>query len=74
MVRKMKSTLKEIEKVINNIELKSQSQVKELLKNFLKKHLNQSKIDNFIGDYPTFIEPVYLENNVKIGDCWIPKS
>ena len=27
-----------------------------------------SKIDNYIGDYPTFIEPVHLEKNVEIGD------
>ncbi len=68
MVSKMEEILKEIEKVINNLELNSQSQIKELLNNFLKTHLNRSKIDNFIGDYPTFIEPVYLEENVKIGD------
>jgi NDP-sugar pyrophosphorylase family protein len=27
-----------------------------------------NKIEKYIGDYPTFIEPVYLEENVKIGD------
>ncbi len=63
----MKESLKEIEKVINNIELNSQSQMKVLLMNFLKNHLKKSKIDNFIGDYPTFIEPVYLETDIKIG-------
>ena len=64
----MKDDLKKIEKVISNLELNSQTQVQELLKNFLKTHLKRSKIDNFIGDYPTFIEPVYLNENVKIGD------
>ena len=64
----MKKNLKEIEKIINNLELNSQSQIKELLNNFLKNHLKRSKIDNFIGDYPTFIEPVYLEENTIIGD------
>ena len=63
----MKSSLKEIEKVIDNLDLKSQSQIKDLLINFLKNHLNQSKIDKFIGDYPTFIEPVYLEENVRMA-------
>jgi NDP-sugar pyrophosphorylase family protein len=27
-----------------------------------------SKINNYKGDYPTFIEPVFLEKNVEIGD------
>lgn len=27
-----------------------------------------SKIDNYIGDYPTFIEPVFLGKIVEIGD------
>ncbi|MFX1349385.1 MAG: hypothetical protein ACFE92_11990 [Promethearchaeota archaeon] len=61
-------TLKEIEKLINNLELNSQIQIQELLNNFLRTHLKRSKIDSFIGDYPTFIEPVHLEENVKIGD------
>ena len=64
----MKKDLKEIEKIIGDLELNSQSQIRELLKNFLKTHLKRSKIDKFIGDYPTFIEPVYLEEDVKIGD------
>ncbi|MFW9901930.1 MAG: hypothetical protein ACFFDY_11720 [Candidatus Thorarchaeota archaeon] len=64
----MKKDLKEIEKIISNLELNSQSQIKELLNNFLQTHLKRSKVDNFIGDYPTFIEPVHLEENVKIGD------
>ena len=29
---------------------------------------NKVIIENFIGDYPTFIEPVYLEDNIEIGD------
>ncbi|MFX1601654.1 MAG: hypothetical protein ACFFB6_13760 [Promethearchaeota archaeon] len=64
----MKNELKEIEKIINNLELNSQSQIQDLLENFLRTYLKRSNIDNFIGDYPTFIEPVYLEDNVKIGD------
>lgn len=64
----MKKDLKEIEKIVSNLELNSQAQIRELLKNFLQTHLKRSKIDSFIGDYPTFIEPVHLEENVKIGD------
>ena len=62
----MKKDLKEIEKIINERELNYQ--IQELLTNFLRTHLKRSKIENFIGDYPTFIEPVHLEDNVKIGD------
>lgn len=64
----MKKELKEIEKLISSLELNSQGQLQALLKNFIKTQLTQSKIDNYIGDYPTFIEPVYLGDNVKIGD------
>ncbi|MFX0039913.1 MAG: hypothetical protein ACFFCY_13500 [Promethearchaeota archaeon] len=64
----MKNELKEIEKIISSLELNSQGQIQDLLINFLRTYLYQSKIDSYIGDYPTFIEPVYLEDNVKIGD------
>jgi NDP-sugar pyrophosphorylase family protein len=64
----MKKDLKKIEKIINNPELDSQSPIQDLLMNFLQTHLKRSKIENFIGDYPTFIEPVHLEDNVEIGD------
>ncbi|MFX1329643.1 MAG: hypothetical protein ACFE91_16060 [Promethearchaeota archaeon] len=64
----MKEKLKEIEKVISNIEKNTLSQIEELLNKFLKTHLKRSRINTFIGDYPTFIEPVYLEENVIIGD------
>jgi len=64
----MKKDLKVIEKIISDLELNFQAQIRELLSNFLQTHLSRNKIDSFIGDYPTFIEPVYLEENVKIGD------
>jgi NDP-sugar pyrophosphorylase family protein len=44
----------------------STSEILEKFYVILKKISN--KIDNYIGDYPTFIEPVYLESNVQIGD------
>ncbi|MFW9874265.1 MAG: hypothetical protein ACFFG0_14260, partial [Candidatus Thorarchaeota archaeon] len=31
-------------------------------------HIKGLKIENYIGDYPTFMEPVILGNKVKIGD------
>jgi NDP-sugar pyrophosphorylase family protein len=62
----MESDLKEIEYVVENED--NIDKIPELLNTFLKTHLKRSKIDKYIGDYPTFIEPVYLEDNVKIGD------
>ncbi len=64
----MKKDLEEIQKIIGKLELNSKTQIKDLLNYFLQTHLNRNKVDNFIGDYPTFIEPVHLEDNVRIGD------
>ncbi len=63
----MKEKLEEIEELVNEIEvdiLKLQS----LFSNFLKKHLKGLIIENYIGEYPTFMEPVILGEKVKIGD------
>ncbi|MFW9877295.1 MAG: hypothetical protein ACFFG0_29745 [Candidatus Thorarchaeota archaeon] len=64
----MYTKLKEIDKIISDLELNSQSQIRDLLFNFIKTQFKKSRTENFIGDYPTFIEPVYLEDNVRIGD------
>lgn len=64
----MKEDLKEIERIINEIGKEPSINLQNVLMDFLKKHITRSHIDKFIGDYPTFIEPVYLEDNVKIGD------
>ncbi|TFG11292.1 MAG: NDP-sugar synthase [Promethearchaeota archaeon] len=58
--------LKEIENLISNFERIDIKRLNELFSTALKSLTNH--IDNYIGDYPTFIEPVYLEENVKIGD------
>jgi len=42
--------------------------IKELKSKLLKEHIKGLKIDNYIGDYPTFMEPVILGDKVKIGD------
>ena len=64
----MEKDLKEIENLIDDIENVEKVTISNLLATFLKTNLKRSKVDNYIGDYPTFIEPVYLEKNVKIGD------
>lgn len=62
----MKEELTKIEEIIvNPTEIKI-SNIQELMEAFFVKLEN--RVDNYIGDYPTFIEPVYLEDKVKIGD------
>ncbi|MCJ7649816.1 MAG: hypothetical protein MUP85_14475 [Candidatus Lokiarchaeota archaeon] len=62
----MKEELTKIEEIIVNPKEIKLSNIQELIKAFFVKLNN--RIDSYIGDYPTFIEPVYLEDNVKIGD------
>ena len=62
----LKEELNKIEKIIEDFDNIDKSSIKELMKNFFANLHN--RLENYIGDYPTFIEPVYLEDNVKIGD------
>lgn len=62
----MKEELTRIEEIIKYPKEIKISNIQELMKMFFVKLKN--RVDNYIGDYPTFIEPVYLEDNVKIGD------
>jgi len=55
----------EIEVIINS-ENVNIVEVKTLFNSILSEIKN--RIESYIGDYPTFIEPVFLEENVKIGD------
>lgn len=63
----MKEDLKKLEKLIEEKE-KNLSEIKKSLFNFLNNHVKGLHIENYIGDYPTFMEPVILGENVKIGD------
>ena len=62
----MKQEFIKIEDLIGNFDDIAKSNIKELMQIFFKKLGN--RLENYVGDYPTFIEPVYLEDNVKIGD------
>jgi len=62
----MKEELIKIEELIRNFDNIDKSDIKELMRMFFSKLGNH--LEKFVGDYPTFIEPVYLEDNVKIGD------
>ncbi|MFW9770934.1 MAG: hypothetical protein ACFFFB_12400 [Candidatus Heimdallarchaeota archaeon] len=62
----MSEHLKEIIKACEDLGDIKKYNIKKLLNAFFSKM--ETKITNYIGDYPTFIEPVFLEENVKIGD------
>lgn len=62
----MKKKIMEIKELINNPENIKTVELKSLFNSFLLEIKN--RIESYIGDYPTFIEPVFLEENVKIGD------
>ncbi len=62
----MKEELKTIEKFLEDPNIISKNELKSILRSFFSKISNH--INNYIGDFPTFIEPVYLEPNVEIGD------
>jgi len=62
----MKEELIKIEELIRNFEDIEKSDIKDLMQKLFSKLGN--RLENYVGDYPTFIEPVYLEDNVKIGD------
>lgn len=59
--------LKELEQLLNEKDL-DLSKIQELKTEILKNHVKGLKIENYIGDYPTFMEPVILGDKVKIGD------
>jgi len=64
----MKRNLEKIKEIISNPHEIKKTNMPNLLKNFFDKYIKISHIEKYIGDYPTFIEPVYLEENIKIGD------
>ncbi|TFF94836.1 MAG: NDP-sugar synthase [Promethearchaeota archaeon] len=60
----MENDLKNIKQKIKNQE----AITSELLIDFLSTQIIKNNIVEYIGDYPTFIEPVVLGKNVIIGD------
>ena len=58
--------LNELEKNLSNLDEPSLKKVPKLLKSLFKDLTHE--VENYIGDFPTFIEPVHLEGPVKIGD------
>jgi NDP-sugar pyrophosphorylase family protein len=63
----MKELLYQLEILLNEKEI-DLIKIRELKNELLKEHIKGLKINNYIGDYPTFMEPVVLGDSVKIGD------
>lgn len=63
----MKELLQQLDNLLFEKEI-DLAKIKELRSKLLKEHINGLKIENYIGDYPTFMEPVILGDKVKIGD------
>ena len=64
----MEKVLKKLEEALSGVKVTNTSEIRELFTDFIAHYLKGLHIDNYIGDYPTFMEPVYLGENVKIGD------
>ena len=64
----MNETLEKIENLISETNINTEK-LRETQINFIKKELKALHcVDKFLGDFPTFIEPVHLGIDVKIGD------
>ena len=64
---RMKELLKQLEQLLNEKDF-DLLKIQELKTEILKNHIKGLKIENYVGDYPTFMEPVILGDSVKIGD------
>jgi NDP-sugar pyrophosphorylase family protein len=64
----MKEFIEKLENYIKDIHGIDSSTLQIIFQNALKEIKHHHKIDKYIGDYPTFIEPVHLGNNVRLGD------
>ncbi|GAG87880.1 unnamed protein product, partial [marine sediment metagenome] len=61
----MKELIEKLENSIKEIDSIHTSNLRSLFQDVLKEIKNHHKIDKYIGDFPTFIEPVYLGDRVK---------
>lgn len=64
----MEDTLYQIRTIVGGRARINREKLNELFSKYLKNELKGLQIENYIGDYPTFLEPVHLGKDVKIGD------
>lgn len=65
---KLKELIEKLDKSIKDIDNINKENLRVLFQNMLKELKNHHKVEIYIGDFPTFIEPVYLGENVRLGD------
>jgi NDP-sugar pyrophosphorylase family protein len=65
---KMRELIEKLDNSIKKIDSINAEEFRILFQNALKELKNHHKIDKYIGDFPTFIEPVFLGENVRLGD------
>ena len=64
----MNKTLEKIENLISEANIDTEK-LRDVQINFMKRELKALHcVDKFLGDFPTFIEPVHLDIDVRIGD------
>lgn len=63
----MKETIESMKKLVQKEKIIDKKEINSLLQESLK-GLTRNKIEDFVGDFPSFLEPVHLEKNVKIED------
>lgn len=64
----MPVNVEEIKNIIHDKDIIKLDEYKKRLKSFFQKNITKNNINEYIGDFPTIIEPVVLGNNVTIGD------
>lgn len=64
----MREKLEIIRKILANNQEIDASKIYNLMLDLFKTQFKGLHVENYIGDYPTFIEPVYLSEKVKLGD------
>jgi len=64
----LKEKLEIIRKILANNQEIDASKIHNLMLDLFKTQFKGLHVENYIGDYPTFIEPVYLGDKVKLGD------
>lgn len=60
--------IKKIEKLIKRSDSIDKKEFRTVMKSFLMENVTENHIEDYIGEYPSVIEPVVLGKNVKVGD------
>ncbi|MHA1762971.1 MAG: hypothetical protein ACTSYC_04330 [Promethearchaeota archaeon] len=64
----IENDLKKLKELLFEVKKENIPEIQSIFNAFLKNYLKKSHFENYEGDYPVFIEPVYVSKNVKIGD------